>query len=334
MVDHAFIVRSDLGRAVVYLVVAWCPLVAYGAFAAFFPEELPMMASSTLCLAACTVMSHLTIREWPPRINQTPLQTRVRRCVMSVQTLMMVLLSIAHATGPKLRSWTTLRLLVLIPGIFDLVHTLWLHSLYVLSPPLVDRPVNYMTGVQTGPPSYFLGVSLIVLAVIFNVRMRGYVSRITGGAQLAFDLGQLTHSELERLVPDLKPAVARGGSGPSQKSSSTGSARGATPPLVPAGPVDRVAAQARRSRDHSPSVASGPSQASASRFSWSSYGRRWEEEWQERRETELEVEREQQLYDDSRALLDASDGGDAPDEGAWDDGAPEPHAGPRRRSRR
>ena len=56
--------------------------------------------------------------------------------------------------------------------------------------------------------------------------------------------------------------------------------------------------QEHHRQDSKEDVASEASQGSGTHHSWSSYGRRWETEWQEQREREIEAERAQRMLED------------------------------------
>ena len=67
-------------------------------------------------------------------------------------------------------------------GAFDLVHTIWLHQLYIFSPTTdLDAPVDYVCGTRQGGPSYALSLALLSLACVFNEDVRRILARRTGG---------------------------------------------------------------------------------------------------------------------------------------------------------
>ena len=282
---------------------------------AFFPDDLnmPHSLSCITCFASFTAFGHLTLQEWEQRENQNALQTNARRFTMCAETTLIFAIASLHALRPsRMRPWMAIRLIFAVLGIFDLVHTTWLHWLCFTWPEVYAKPVSYMGGQRQ--PSYWLSVWLNTMAVAFTVNVRQYVALRTGGARLALRLGQLTHSELRTMVPDGK----RGHGAPimwrlprSDKSRMSGSSEGERMQWVadPAVQDDDADSLGSRDKEARSEEASQPkSEAShVTNGTWSSWGRRWEAEWQEQREREIEIERQQRLAEDVHEYV--GDGG-------------------------
>lgn len=345
--DHFLVSRRAFGWGSRWAFsISFCfGLIAIGSLAALFPDNInvPRNLSASVCFAFTTVMLHITVKEWEPRPNQSDLQTSVRRVVMVSQSLFQGLFTALHAAEPILmhypntrrlaiEPWRAIRLMFFGVGAFDLVHTIWLHQLYIFSPTTdLDAPVDYVCGTRQGGPSYALSLALLSLACVFNEDVRRILARRTGGAVLALQLHQLKSEELRTLVPqarkrDLRRRVcdnvlnAHETRSHSSKSDSRSDSDGAAnrrrgwtrDPAVQQdsseqegeeersgsasfsrsgeggsgsfkGRRERLshAHQRQRTRKSSPTTSSGHE-------SWSSYGRRWEADWQEKREKEIE----------------------------------------------
>lgn len=275
-VYYAVVLKTQLDSQLVNAFVGLGPFLILIPASSLFPNEFPRTASIVVCVGVCTLMLNLTSSQWMHRPNQSSLQTTVRQAVMTTQSAIVLGVTAAQIAGLKLHSWTTCRLVVAAIGVPDFLHTTFLHFHYVTWPPTnPSEPSLYLTGRRIGPPSYAVPVMFVTAACCFTHQVRCYISRITGGAQLAFNLGQLTRTELERLVPEMRPAAEQ--NAPESYDDFVG--------CPPGGRISNTNSQVSVAQE---SLASKP-------WSWSSYGRRWEEDWQEQREAELDAQRTTEL---------------------------------------
>jgi hypothetical protein len=309
--DAALQLRQPLGNPAPIMVLGVLSFVYTFVLSAFFPEDdtIPNFLTTSVLLASLIVNVHLSIVEWAPRANQTELHLVVRRAVMLFQCFILSLILLMHAAR-EIKPWTAIRMIWFSFGVIDLAHTAWLHVEFINSPqPRSQLAVAYLSGVQVGPPSFWLCGWLCIMGFLFSTHVRRIIARKTGLARLALDLGELTHSDFHALAPNVgrvdKRSWAHALFSPPERPSSSSAQDGVHRRWGSDPAVDEVSSSSHSStpRKQSFSKKSESSQASSknTHWSWGDYGRSWEREWQEQREREIESERSERMLRDAQA---------------------------------
>ena len=319
MVYHSLIFRADhnIGGSGTFRIA-----VASGlgnlAVSAFFPadDNVMQVLGTFVSFALSAVMIHVTSAEWERRPHQEDQQTIIRRAVMLCMSSVLLAGTATLAAGvlrkrPIMRVWTVFRLMYAAMGLLDFTHTCWLLWDYDRSVPHAHKMfTGHQIGGRTyGKPSFSLGLWLMTIAIMLNERVRRFVARMSGGDKLRMHLGQLTHSEFRHLLPD--PSWRKTSDNPTETSQSSkcsqmssqqeGAAAWRNPSRsasyhyhADSERSEEDAGGWRHERVHdaaSERSEESPQSQASTLWSWSSYGKRWEKDWQEQREREIEAER-------------------------------------------